>query len=105
MRHSLIRAKARLVLLSIVWICLSWLGALISFAQAEQPGLSKPVTVDTAPQKLSPALIEFSQQTNVQILTPALAVDDLNTQGVRGRMSLNEAMTRLLQGTSLGVRI
>src|SRR5258706_7224262 len=84
-----------------VWTVLLVVGGSRSGTAAENTNLSKMVKVDIAAQKLSPALIQFSQQASVQILTPANSVDNLTTQGVHGEMSLRDALTRLLDGTPL----
>ncbi len=85
-----------------------WLGMLAlalgcaSALATERAGLNRIVTVSIEAQALSTALIEFSKQAGVQVITPSAKVRDLATQGVQGEMSLATALTRLLRGTNLG---
>lgn len=71
-------------------------------AEAEDDVLAKVVDVDIPAQALTSAVIELSRQSGTQILMSADVVGDLVTQGVRGTMSLRQALTELLKGTSLG---
>lgn len=83
----------------IAQICL-WMVLLVS-APAMAVNLGQFVVVHIAPQKLSSALVEFGSQTGLQVMTNASEVAGLRTPGVRGRMSVRAALSRLLRGTHL----
>jgi outer membrane receptor protein involved in Fe transport len=51
--------------------------------------------------QLSPALITFSNQSNVQVLTRAGDISALRTPGVQGRMSVSAGLRALLAGSGL----
>ncbi|MBL8267813.1 TonB-dependent siderophore receptor [Steroidobacter sp.] len=63
--------------------------------------LDRQVRFDIPAQALSPALIQFSSQTNVQIITKAQEVSGLATAGVNGLMPIDAALKQLLQGTGV----
>ena len=79
--------------------------AVAGAVRAESQGLARTIMVDIGPQKVSTALLELSRQAEIQVLMPGLVADERATQGVHGRMSVGEALTRLLEGTSLKYRI
>lgn len=54
-----------------------------------------------AAQSLSTALIQFSDQAHVQVITQASVVSDYTTLGVFGHMSPETALAHLLTGTDL----
>lgn len=56
---------------------------------------------DIPAQPLSSAILSFSAQTGVQIITDGADVSALKTNGVSGRLSIGQALTRLLSGTGL----
>ncbi|TCV94098.1 iron complex outermembrane receptor protein [Luteibacter rhizovicinus] len=65
--------------------------------------LNAPAKVSIAipAQALSTALIALGQQANVQVLTAGDEVADLRSAGVKGQLTVDEAMTSLLRGTDL----
>lgn len=65
-----------------------------------------PLTHDfqIAPQALSSALVEFSQQADVQVLVATDAIRTLRTPGVVGHFTEEQALEHLLRGTELGFR-
>lgn len=78
--------------------------ALTAAANADPAGagpLTRTAQFNIEAQSLATALIEFSRQAGVQILSPATRVRQLTTQGVHGRMSLAAALDELLRGTRL----
>lgn len=75
--------------------------SLSAHADAQALSLSRTVTVKISPQKVSTALLELSQQAGVQVLMPGEIGDQQSTQGVNGEMSLEQALQKLLEGTSL----
>lgn len=58
-------------------------------------------TFRIAPQSLSSALIQFSNQAHVQVVTQAKDVSSMKTEGVVGRMDVPSALHHLLAGTGL----
>jgi len=56
---------------------------------------------DIAPQKLATALVELSRQANTQVVSDAKAVAAMDSAGISGEMSLNDALRQLLAGTHL----
>lgn len=84
--------------------CLFGCLALLTVARADTAGdpLSRTVQVDIGAQALATALIEFSQQADVQIAAPATMLEHLATRGVHGRMPVADALQQLLSGTHLG---
>jgi outer membrane receptor protein involved in Fe transport len=98
MRHS--RISSRLLLFCL----LSWL-ALFAVARADPAvgeALSRTAQFDIKAQSLATALIEFSQQAQVQVTAPATMLEHLATRGVHGRMPVSDALQQLLSGTHLG---
>lgn len=69
---------------------------------AASPG-SQSFDIDA--QNLASALAEFARQSDRQILFSTEVADDKRTQGVSGRLSPEEALRRLLEGTGLTYRI
>jgi outer membrane receptor protein involved in Fe transport len=76
-------------------------GATSAQAQSGREMLEKTVKVDIRPQKVSTALIELSQQAGIQVLMPGELVEALDSGGVSGEMTVQEAVARLLEGTKL----
>lgn len=72
---------------------------------AQEQGLSRIVSVGIGPQKVSTALIELSNQAGVQVLMPGVITDSVSTRGVRGTMSVEQALIQLLEGTPLRYRV
>ncbi|MBL8266528.1 TonB-dependent receptor [Steroidobacter sp.] len=72
---------------------------------AQEQGLTRIVSFGIGPQKVSTALIELSNQAGVQVLMPAAITDSKSTRGVRGTMSVEEALLQLLEGTQLRYRL
>lgn len=64
--------------------------------------LDKTVDADVTAQPVSTALIALSKQAGVQILMPGNELDKFSTAGLHGRMSLREALSKLLSGTRFG---
>jgi iron complex outermembrane receptor protein len=72
-------------------------------AATETDALGRIVELRIGAQSLATALIEFSQQSGVQVMASAGLVRGLQTQGVQGQMSVAAALDALLQGTRLNV--
>ena len=71
---------------------------------ANAQDLSQEVEFNIPPKSLSAAIIEFSQQTGVQIVTAGEDVSAVATQGVSGRLTISDALQKLLSGTELKFR-
>lgn len=94
--------------LRIALACMVAVAPCATFAQTDQAEATirqRVVDIDVAPQSITTALIDFSKQANVQVLMPAATVAHLVSGGAQGRMPLQEALDRLLSGTSLTYRI
>ncbi len=86
------------------WLTLTGLALLIACASAfaERPtDLSREVQFKIPAQRLSEALIAFSAQSGIQIVTAGEDVSKLSTSGVSGRLSISTALHQLLNGTPL----
>ncbi len=77
------------------WMLALW-GAL---AQAEP--LSRQVNFNIAPQRLAAAIIQFSEQAHVQVISSGIDVGDQTTAGVIGKYTVAEALAVMLKGTGL----
>jgi len=75
----------------------------VSARSPEEPQLAQAAqrTFDIPPQPLSSALPLFGQQSGRQISADAALIRGIATPGVRGTMSVEEALGRLLAGTGL----
>ncbi len=58
-----------------------------------------------AKQSLTDALVEFSLVTGRQVVADAELLEDKLSTDVNGRLAANEALTEMLQGTGLSVRV
>src|SRR5690348_15466940 len=86
---------------------MGWLCAVlcaVGIAHADESVLSKVVTVDIPEQKLTTALFSLSEQAGVQMMSSSTVVGDGKTAGVRGKMTLGDALSQLLKGTKLQFR-
>ncbi|AHG64635.1 TonB-dependent siderophore receptor [Advenella mimigardefordensis] len=66
-------------------------------AHAQQRAV--PITI--GPQPLSDALLKLGQQTNLQFIYQASLLQGLNTRGVKGTLTPEQALDQLLSGSSL----
>lgn len=70
-----------------------------------QDSASAPIrTFDIQPQPLSSALLQFSENTNLELLFNASMTRDMQTKGVSGDHSPEAALRMLLEGTGLDYR-
>jgi outer membrane receptor protein involved in Fe transport len=72
---------------------------------AQAQDLSRVVEFNISPNQLSAAIIEFSQQTGVQVVTAGEDVSSLSTSGVSGKLSIAKALQLLLTGTQLHFQV
>jgi iron complex outermembrane recepter protein len=56
-------------------------------------------------QPLSKAVIQFSDQSGIQVVTAGQDVSKLNTAGVKGRLKIDQALKALLKGTQLSYTV
>src|SRR5262245_3600342 len=63
--------------------------------------LNERVAFEIAPQGLASALIEFSKQTKLQVMSQGVDLAQRQGAGVRGKYSISEALGRLLEGSGL----
>lgn len=54
-----------------------------------------------SPMTLAKALLEYSRQTQVDVMAPSQLLDGKQSSGVQGQMTRDEALSRLLQGSGL----
>jgi iron complex outermembrane receptor protein len=66
---------------------------------------SASVYFDIGPQSMDAALIEYSEQANIQLMISSDLVNNLKTLGVRGRFDPEVALTVLLADTNLTFRV
>jgi hypothetical protein len=71
-----------------------------AFAQAE-----RAIRFSIPPQPLSSAVIEFSHQASVQVLTAGSRLAGVDTPGVMGRYTLTAAVAHLLAGTGFNYHL
>lgn len=79
------------------------LTALTGYALAASPqsNVSNPVDFHIKPQALPSALLQFSDQAHIQVVSRGEEVAKRHTVGVTGRMNVPSALRRLLSGTGL----
>ena len=53
---------------------------------------------------LASALIQFSKQAHVQVLSSAVRIEHATTEGLEGKFTINEGLIRLLKGSGLHFR-
>src|SRR5688500_2312853 len=63
--------------------------------------LASQVQFDIAPQQLSSALLKYSEQSGVQISSPASLIKGKSSSGVVGTLAAKEGLEQLLKGTNL----
>jgi iron complex outermembrane recepter protein len=82
------------------------LGFLLIMSLKAEPALAQPGPHDfnIPPQALASALKAYAQDTNLQLLYPSEIVQGLQSKGVVGQHTPQEALTILLQGSGLSFR-
>src|SRR5262249_4478204 len=68
-------------------------------------GIDSTYAFQIKAQNLSSALLEFSKQADVQVLSASEDVKDKNSSGVSGEHTAREALGMVLQGTELRFRV
>lgn len=72
-----------------------------SVCQAVEAAQVTRLETSIGPQDLSLALQALAKDRNIQLIYRSELVSDLRTEGVSGVLSLDEALTRLLDGSGL----
>jgi len=72
--------------------------------QALAANLDQVVEFSIPAGTLASALIQFSKQAHVQILSSAARLEHATTDGLEGKFTINEGLTRLLKGSGLRFR-
>lgn len=67
--------------------------------------LTSTVEIAIPAQPLASALLEFSAQTGMQVVTAGADVRDLKTAGISGRVTVGEALKKLLAGSGLSFKL
>lgn len=76
-------------------------GIAANAAHASSSALQRSVNFHIAPQPLPSGLLQFSDQSGVQVVSRASTVNSRYTHGVHGRQSVREGLSRLLDQTGL----
>ncbi len=74
-------------------------------AQPQSVDLDREITFSIPPQPLESALLRFSQQANLQLLTSSDELPSTASAGVSGRLAIRAALKALLQGTGLSYAV
>lgn len=78
------------------------LGAALSgYCAPVRADLAATVNFDIAPQRLPSAVLEYSEQSGVQVTSPAELLNGRRSPGVRGHLPAGSALSQLLAGTGL----
>jgi iron complex outermembrane recepter protein len=83
-----------------VALCLLAATATVSAASS----LDKSVTLDIAPQALDSALLEFSHQSGVHVMSAATSLGDKKSPGVKGTLRADAALKELLDDSGLSYK-
>jgi iron complex outermembrane receptor protein len=89
-------ARRALLVLAITFAALS-----SQFAQASANILDREVVFNLPRQPVENALLGFSEQAHVQVLTASAAIPDRQTGEIAGRMRVRVALESILRGTGL----
>lgn len=73
--------------------------------QAAADALNSVTKLSIQPQTVASALLAFSDQTKLQVVSVGSEVRGLHSPGVEGELPAREALTRLLIGTGLGFEL
>jgi outer membrane receptor protein involved in Fe transport len=94
----------RIELSGISRVAIGWIAAFLVYigpAFVWATPVADEYVFNIPPQSLPSALIDLSAQVNRQVIVATRLVDRYVTPGVTGKMTIDEAMTRLLAGTDL----
>jgi hypothetical protein len=74
---------------------------LLAVIVARADDAAAPRYFDIPAQRMDAALIEFSEQADIQLMIATELVENLNSRGIRGRYVPEDALTLLIVGTNL----
>src|SRR5690349_18453629 len=90
----------------IAYACALSLGtSFLSISPAAAAGLEDKHQFAIDAQAVDVALVTFSRQANVQLITASADLRNLKTKGVSGNKSIDSALQELLAGTGLTFRV
>ncbi|HEY2685825.1 MAG TPA: TonB-dependent receptor [Steroidobacteraceae bacterium] len=75
--------------------------ALSAYSAPVRADLSAAVNFDIAPQRLPSAVLQYSEQSGVQVTSPAELLSGRRSAGVKGVLPAENALAQLLAGTGL----
>jgi iron complex outermembrane receptor protein len=78
--------------------------ALLAPTAARAMDLDQRTVFHIAPQPLDSALLDFSEQADVQVMSAGSDLKDRRTPGVQGKYAVGKALTLLLTGSGLSYR-
>ena len=85
--------------------CLTWTVAFCLLAAVSHAlDLERRADFDIPAQTLSTALLAFSRQADVQIITATEQLQDLQTRGIQGHLTLSSALNALLEKSGLSFK-
>src|SRR5580658_3808983 len=70
-------------------------------AAAQADPLARQVDFNIASQRLAAAIVQFSEQAHVQVISSGIDVTDQTSPAVVGRYTVADALSALLKGTGL----
>ena len=83
------------------WVSSLLVSSLVALPLSAATGLTARAHFDIGPQRLPAALLRYSEQSGVQVTSPAELLVDRQSPGVKGDLSAERALTQLLVGTGL----
>jgi len=98
-------ACARSLLPHLLLLILSVGGCLLTNVAYGRDEVAPLITFDIPVQALDSALLTISAQANVDVLVPSALAARLQSPVLKGQMTLSQALTHLLSGTSLKYKI
>ncbi len=78
-----------------------WLALAMNSALAAEVDLTRKIGFDIPAQPLSTALIEFSRQARLQVMSSGVDLARQRSPGINGRHSIRQALNQLLSGSGL----
>ncbi|BCA56571.1 Ferrichrome-iron receptor [Nitrospira sp. KM1] len=106
------RGRPQWTIATVTMVCVFMVGGMVDIAAASSPVLlaqdqqfsrsKTPMEFDIASQPLTSSLSKFAAVTGLQVSYNAELASNLQSPGVVGRLTPEEALTQLLSGTGLG---
>ncbi|WIO75048.1 TonB-dependent receptor [Porticoccaceae bacterium LTM1] len=73
----------------------------VAIHQASASDLGQKINFDIKSQSLDTALLKLSEQSNIQLIMDSSALGNINSKGLLGSMTIENALRGLLKGTGL----